>query len=189
MLSHRAGVPNLPREALDLDRIGDRDLLVRDALRRQAARAPGRLLAYHAISGGFILGEIVQRVTGKDIREVLAEEILDPLGFRWGNYGVAPKTSSASRRLRHRAAALPPVSTLLARALGRAARRGRALSNDPRFLTGDRPGGERCHHRERAVALLRAASRRAASSTACGCSSRARSSARVDRAVATASST
>jgi CubicO group peptidase (beta-lactamase class C family) len=28
-------------------------------------------------------------VTGKDIGTVLAEEILDPLGFRWTNYGVA----------------------------------------------------------------------------------------------------
>jgi CubicO group peptidase (beta-lactamase class C family) len=27
-------------------------------------------------------------LTGRTIREVLAEEILDPLGFRSGNYGV-----------------------------------------------------------------------------------------------------
>ena len=50
---------------------------------------PGKLLSYHAISGGFIIAEIVRRVTGKDIRTVLAQEILDPLGFRWGNYGVS----------------------------------------------------------------------------------------------------
>jgi hypothetical protein len=29
------------------------------------------------------------RPTHCDIRTVLAEEILDPLGFRWGNYGVS----------------------------------------------------------------------------------------------------
>jgi CubicO group peptidase (beta-lactamase class C family) len=50
---------------------------------------PGRALAYHAVSGGFILAEVVRRATGRDIREVLAEEILQPLGFRWTNYGVA----------------------------------------------------------------------------------------------------
>ena len=32
---------------------------------------PGRRLAYHAITGGFILGEIVKRVTGKPIRTFL----------------------------------------------------------------------------------------------------------------------
>ena len=32
-----------------------------------------------------------------DIREVLAEEILDPLGFRWSNYGVAPEDVDAGR--------------------------------------------------------------------------------------------
>jgi len=29
---------------------------------------PGTLLAYHAVSGGFILGEIVHRVCGRDTR-------------------------------------------------------------------------------------------------------------------------
>ena len=33
--------------------------------------------------------EIVSAATGRDIREILATEILDPLGFRWTNYGVA----------------------------------------------------------------------------------------------------
>ena len=34
VLAHRSGVPNLPREALDLDRIDDREFLERRALRR-----------------------------------------------------------------------------------------------------------------------------------------------------------
>ena len=38
-------------------------------------------LAYHAITGGFILGEVVQRVTGRSIKQVLEDEILTPLGF------------------------------------------------------------------------------------------------------------
>ena len=33
--------------------------------------------------------EIVSAATGRNIREILATEILDPLGFRWTNYGVA----------------------------------------------------------------------------------------------------
>jgi CubicO group peptidase (beta-lactamase class C family) len=37
------------------------------------------MLSYHAVSGGYIIAEIVQRVTGRDIRTVLEQEILDPL--------------------------------------------------------------------------------------------------------------
>ena len=118
--------------------------------------APGKLLAYHAVSGGFILGEVVERVTGKRIREVLAEEILDPLGFRWGNYGVAPEdVDRVGLSYVTGPPLLPPVSTLVTRALGAPLDEVVELSNDPRFLTGDRPGGERRHHRQRALALLR----------------------------------
>ena len=122
---------------------------------------PGKLLSYHAVSGGFIIAEIVQRVTGKDIRQVMAEEILDPLGFRWGNYGVAaggrrPRSAAPTPPARR---SLPPLSTVLTRALGPPPDEVTRISNDPRFLTGDHPGGQRRHHRERALALLRAAAR------------------------------
>jgi CubicO group peptidase (beta-lactamase class C family) len=94
------------------------------------------LLAYHAVSGGFILGEIVERVTGKSIRDVLAEEILDPLSFRWGNYGVAPKdVDKVGPSYVTGVPLLPPLSTLVARALSRPLAEAVELSNDPRFLT------------------------------------------------------
>ena len=134
MLSHRAGVPNLPREALDLDHVGDRDFLVEVLRDAKPFAAPGKRLAYHAISGGFILAEVVERVTGKTIRELLAEEFLDPLGFRWTNYGVAPADVDASRpNYMTGAPVLPPFSTLLTRALGASPADVVAVANDPRF--------------------------------------------------------
>ena len=42
VLSHRAGVPNLPREALDLDRVGDRDFLVEALRDAKPFAAPGQ---------------------------------------------------------------------------------------------------------------------------------------------------
>src|SRR5437660_4986809 len=81
----------MPKEALELDRVNDREFLYRAICEAEPFVKPGTLLAYHAVSGGFILGEIVQRVTGKSLRDVLAEEILEPLRFRWTNYGVAPE--------------------------------------------------------------------------------------------------
>jgi CubicO group peptidase (beta-lactamase class C family) len=142
VLAHRAGVPNLPGEALDLDRIGDRDFLVQVLCDAKPATRPGRLLAYHAISGGFIIGEIVERVTGKTIRRVLHDEILKPLGFRWGNYGVAKRdVPKVGRSYLTGPPVIPPLSTALTRALGKPVGEVVDVANDERFLTGIVPAG------------------------------------------------
>ena len=137
VLSHRAGVPNLRREAFDLDILGDRDALLTMLVEAKPRTRPGKLLSYHAVSGGFIISEIVERVTGKSIRDVLGDEILRPLGFRWGNYGVAPKdVGRVALSYPTGPIPLPPVSTLLERALGQPVDEVTRTSNDPRFLQG-----------------------------------------------------
>jgi CubicO group peptidase (beta-lactamase class C family) len=142
LLSHRAGVPNLPADAFDLDRFGDREFRLEILCAAKPRSRPGKLLSYHAVSGGFIIAEIVQRVTGKDIRTVLAEEILGPLDFRWGNYGVSPKdVERVALSYPTGPPALPPLSTVLQRALGLPPDQITLRSNDPRFLTGVVPSG------------------------------------------------
>jgi CubicO group peptidase (beta-lactamase class C family) len=137
VLAHRAGVPTLPRKLLDLERLEDREFLVQAICEAKPLVKPGTLLAYHAVSGGFILGEIVQRVTGKTVREVLAESILEPLEFRWGNYGVREADVPAvGRSYVTGPPLLPPLSTLVNRVLGMPLDRVVELSNDPRALTG-----------------------------------------------------
>ncbi len=137
VLAHRAGVSSLPRDAMDLDRLVDREFLNKTMCDAKAASKPGRLLAYHAVSGGFVLAEIVARVTGKDIREVLDEEILAPLGFRWMNYGVKPEdVDEVALSYVTGPPLLPPLSTLVSRALGAPLDEVIQTSNDPRFLTG-----------------------------------------------------
>jgi CubicO group peptidase (beta-lactamase class C family) len=137
VLAHRAGVASLPREALDLELINDRDFLLGMICDAKPNLRPGKLLAYHAVSGGFILAEIVRRVTGKEIREVLAEEILDPLGFRWMNYGVKEEdVGEVGLSYVTGPPLIPPISTIVTRALGAPLDTVVDVSNDPRFLTG-----------------------------------------------------
>jgi CubicO group peptidase (beta-lactamase class C family) len=137
VLAHRAGVPNLPGSALDLDKLGDREFMTDILAGAVPFAKPGRYLAYHAVSGGFILGEVVHAVTGKTIREVLAEEFLDPLGFRWTNYGVpAGDVDKVALNYITGPPTAPPLSTMLSRALGVGLDRLVDLTNDPRFLTG-----------------------------------------------------
>ena len=92
VLSHRAGVPNLPREALEprirgRPRVPGRGPVRREAVRGagQAPRLPRDLGRVHPRRG--------RRAGHRQGRSgsVLAEEFLDPLGFRWTNYGVAPE--------------------------------------------------------------------------------------------------
>jgi CubicO group peptidase (beta-lactamase class C family) len=137
VLAHRAGVPNLPPEAFDLDLLDDPDHLLRLLCDAKPSTRPGRMLSYHAVSGGFIIAEIVRRVTGKGIQEVLRDEVLDPLGFRWGDFGVAPEDLPAvARNYTTGPPLIPPLSNLVKRALGVSADEIVALSNDQRFLTG-----------------------------------------------------
>jgi CubicO group peptidase (beta-lactamase class C family) len=136
VLAHRAGVPSLPREAFDLDRVGDREFILNALSTAKPFGKPGEFLAYHAVAGGFILAEVVQRATGKDIRTVLREEILEPLRFRWNDYGVRLSDIPAvASDYVTGAPVLPPFSQLLSRALGVGIEELVEWSHDERFLT------------------------------------------------------
>jgi CubicO group peptidase (beta-lactamase class C family) len=142
VLTHRAGIPNLPRAAMELETLEDDAKILRLLCDAKPIWRPGRRLAYHAITGGFILGEIVRRVSGKDIRTLLRREVLQPLGFRWTNYGVAARDVSKVVVTYFTGPPLiPPLSTMLERALGVPMDRAIALSNDPRYLTAVVPAG------------------------------------------------
>jgi CubicO group peptidase (beta-lactamase class C family) len=142
VLSHRAGVPNVPSEMLDPALLDRPEVVLAAMCEAKPRTRPGKVLAYHAVSGGFLIGEIVRRVTGDDIRTVLAREILDPLGFRWCNYGVAPAdTSRVALSYPTGAPLLPPLSSVLTRALGAPVDRVTVMSNDPRFMTAIIPAG------------------------------------------------
>ncbi len=136
MLNHRAGVPNpAPGTLDDLDVLRDPRTIIEVLCDLEPLWRPGHRLAYHAVTAGFLLAEIVRRVTGDDIRTVLAREILDPLGFRWMNFGVAPPDLAlVAENAVTGPAALPPASTLVRRALGLDLETVTRFSNDPRFL-------------------------------------------------------
>ena len=87
VLQHRSGLPyakSLRRDALFAP---DWNRSVRALAEARPHWAPGRVPAYHVLSYGFLLGELVQRVTGRPFREVLQAELLDPLGMRHTRLG------------------------------------------------------------------------------------------------------
>lgn len=141
VLTHRAGIPSVAGHN-DLNLLAEWDTIVDLLCEAEPVSVPGRRLAYHAITGGFVLGEIVRRVTGKTVREYLREVVLEPLGFRWMNYGVAPGELPLVARNYSTGREPPfPLSLLVRRALGVRLREAVEFSNDPRFLTSIIPSG------------------------------------------------
>ena len=137
VLAHRAGIPAVPPEALDLELLAEPGKVVDLLCEAETQSRPGHVLAYHAISGGFVLGEVVRRASGQDVRTVLREEIAEPLGARWLGYGVDDRDVERVAENALTGPPLPPpVGLLMKRALGVTHQRAVELSNDPRFLTG-----------------------------------------------------
>ncbi|GAA4262038.1 serine hydrolase domain-containing protein [Dactylosporangium darangshiense] len=88
VLQHRSGLPVARSSLRDALAMTDWDASVR-AIERARPRFPaGAGPAYQYVSYGFLLGELLRRVTGEPIRELLAAEILAPLGLRDTHLGL-----------------------------------------------------------------------------------------------------
>lgn len=134
ILSHHGGVPAPPRDA-DPDILFDHDAFVKLICGIKPKSKEGGHMAYHAITGGTILAEIIRRVTGKDIREMLAEAVQKPLGFRYFNFGVPE--ADIPKVAKNYDTGLPlvfPVSYLAKRALSAPWGEVVRISNEPRFM-------------------------------------------------------
>jgi CubicO group peptidase (beta-lactamase class C family) len=122
---------------MDLELLGHPEKVIEILARAPRTSRPGALVQYHAVSGGFVLAEVVRRATGDDIATVLEREICKPLGFRWMRYGVRrDELPLVARDALTGPPVGPPLSTLLKRALGASLRDVVKLASDPRFLTG-----------------------------------------------------
>jgi CubicO group peptidase (beta-lactamase class C family) len=89
VLSHRSGLPQI-RPLLDRpDRILDWEYMVQALERARPRLRPGGASAYHAFTFGWLAGELVQRVTGRSLPELLDSELVGPLGLD-GLYIGAP---------------------------------------------------------------------------------------------------
>ena len=89
VMTHSAGVPFATGPRPDLKRMNDSEYAREMLGNLRPVYPPGLVHIYHGLTWGPLIREIVSASTGRNIREILATEILDPLGFRWTNYGVA----------------------------------------------------------------------------------------------------
>jgi CubicO group peptidase (beta-lactamase class C family) len=81
--------------------------------------------------------EIISAATGRTVRDILRDEILAPLNFRWTNYGVAPEDVPLVAPSHVTGKPLPvPIAKAFKLAVGGTPQQIIPLSNTPEFLTG-----------------------------------------------------
>lgn len=136
LLSHRAGIPAIPGVGVELDMVVNPQRVLQIICEAKPVFAPGTQIAYHAITTGYLFGEIIARVTGRDIRTFLRQEILDPLKIEHLSYGVRPEEIPAvARNAFTGAPPLPPGSWIMQRSLGVPIEKAIEISNEPAYLT------------------------------------------------------
>ena len=142
ILTHRAGVPALRKVLMDVALLVDRDQMLHHLCEQHPLSVPGRGLAYHAITGGYIIDELVRRLTGDSIDALLGEKVRKPLGMSGLRYGVPlAQVPLVARNAFTGMPPVPPVSTFVKRAFGVSVREAVDISNDPRFLSAIVPSG------------------------------------------------
>ena len=79
VLSHTAGLPDFDSPVTMTD-LYDWPKITARLAAQAPLWEPGKLAGYHSVTEGYIVGEIVQRITGRPLGTFFAEEVAGPLG-------------------------------------------------------------------------------------------------------------
>ncbi len=103
---------------------------------------PGHHHAYHALSAGFVVAALVEKVAGRSFRGFFREHISAPLGLASLDFGArGPVLRKLARNYVAGFKLGGPVDLYLKRAIGTGLEHAVALSNDPRFYRAVIPAG------------------------------------------------
>jgi CubicO group peptidase (beta-lactamase class C family) len=142
LLAHRAGIPLLPVSEPGPDLLRHWDAIIDMLCAARPADAKFQKQAYHALTAGFILGEVARRASGRELPELMREYVAAPLGCEYLTYGLKPE-------LRDRAPlnvftgpkVFWPINSIARRVLGVPFEQATEASNSDAFLSGVVPAG------------------------------------------------
>jgi CubicO group peptidase (beta-lactamase class C family) len=90
VLLHQAGIPSRGIYFQALHWMNWKRV-TRNVANLKAEYIPGSKTAYHPLNYGFILGEVVRRVTGMPVEKYLQSTFLEPLGLKHTSLGLPPE--------------------------------------------------------------------------------------------------
>jgi CubicO group peptidase (beta-lactamase class C family) len=79
LMSHTAGLPHLP-PGVTLEDIYDWNKMTSLLAAKELEYAPGSIYCYHGNTQGYLIGEVVRRITGRSIGKFFREELAEPMG-------------------------------------------------------------------------------------------------------------
>ena len=143
VLSHRAGIPSIPVKDPDPTLLQDWDSIVQMLCAAKPSHIIGWVQAYHAITAGFVLGEVVRRVTGRELRDVMTDTFRKPLGFRYFNYGMDRPEDQAEAAFSYSTGSPLkfPLSYVARRVLGVDFERVSTVANEENYMSAIVPAG------------------------------------------------
>ena len=116
LLCHKAGLPFVDRD-LGLGECLAWEPPVKALAAMTPIWEPGTAHGYHAVTYGWLVGEVIRRVTGRSVGQFLADEVSGPLGLEFWiglpdeqQSRVAPLTNRGLRRRGAAEAAAPATS-------------------------------------------------------------------------------
>lgn len=136
LLTHRGGIPRIT-EPVSVEDLFQPERL-RDLMIRAVPDQPGRRQAYHALTAGFVLGAVIEAVTGESLNTLLDRVVRRPMDMKNFSYGLSA-TQPATNYLTGRP--LGAVDAYLSYAIGGSLAEAVAASNDPRFQQVTIPAG------------------------------------------------
>ncbi|MBJ8552199.1 serine hydrolase domain-containing protein [Acinetobacter bereziniae] len=141
LLSHRGGIPRIEMQVTP-ELLFDKDQILQYLYAAQPISPAGSHLAYHAVTAGYILGELIERVTGQDLRQFLHEKIEKPMNMPFFNYGLKPEYRDQVA-LNYPTGVHPKLGTdlYLNHVLGGGLQLAVDVTNDPRFMDTVCPAG------------------------------------------------
>lgn len=91
LLTHRAGIPFIPKEHRDPDLLRDYDKVVSLLCEAESQDHGKRRQSYHALTAGYIVGELIRRIGDIELNDALHDWLAKPLGCQYLTYGAAPE--------------------------------------------------------------------------------------------------
>lgn len=92
VLAHQSGLYHIRRMIDDAERMLDWDHMIAAIERAAPIHPPGKRTGYHGLTYGFLVGELLQRVTGRRFPDLVQEELAKPLGAD-GMFVGAPRSA------------------------------------------------------------------------------------------------
>src|SRR5207248_4668720 len=102
LLGHTSGLPTW-QEPLRPEQLYDWPAVTKLLAEQAPSSEPGVVGGYHAVTQGYLIGEVVRRITGRGLGRFFAEEVAGPLGADF-HIGLAAEHD-------HRVAPIIPAKT------------------------------------------------------------------------------